>query len=46
VSAKDKKSEVFRHFKKVKGEFFARSYNISLKKGLSLAFVLTQMYAC
>jgi len=34
ISAKDKKSEVFSHFKKVKCEFLARSHTISLNKGL------------
>jgi len=34
MSAKDKKSEVFSYFIKVKCEFLARSHTISLNKGL------------
>jgi len=34
MSAKDKKSEGFRYFYKVKCEFLARSHAISLSKGL------------
>jgi len=34
MSAKDKKSEVFSYFKKVKCEFLARGHTISLNKGL------------
>jgi len=33
MSAKDKNSEVFSYFKKVKGEFCARSHTISFNKG-------------
>jgi len=35
VSAKDKNSEFFSYFEKVKGEFFAKSYSIYMNKGLS-----------
>jgi len=34
MSAKDKKSEVFIYFNKVKCEFLARSYTVSLNKGI------------
>jgi len=34
ISAKDKKSEVFSYFMKVKCEFLARSHTVSLNKGL------------
>ena len=48
MSAKDKNSEVFNCFKKVKGEFRAGSHTTSLNKGLlhTFAFVLMQMSAC
>jgi len=34
MSAKDKKADVFSYFKKVKGDFRARSHTISLNKGI------------
>jgi len=34
MSVKDKKSEVFSYFKKVKSTFIAESHTISLNKGL------------
>jgi len=34
MNAKDKKSEVFNYFKKVKGEFLAKSHTISSNKEL------------
>jgi len=36
MSAKDRKSDIFNHLKKVKGEFLTRNHAISLKKGASL----------
>jgi len=47
MSAKDKKSDVFRYFKKAKGKFLARSHTISSNKGYKhiLPFVLMQMCA-
>jgi len=35
VSAKDKNSEFFSYFEKVKGEFLAKRYSIYMNKGLS-----------
>jgi len=48
MSAKDRKSEIFSHLKKVKGEFLTRNHAISLRKRASrhnFAFVLMQMCA-
>jgi len=48
MSAKDKKSDVFSYFKKLKCEFIARSNTFYSNKGLlkHSAFVLMQICAC
>ena len=35
MSAKDRNSEFFSYFKKVKGDFLAKSYSVYMNKGLS-----------
>jgi len=42
VSAKDKNSEVFSYFKKVKGDFRARSHTICYNKGI----LTTSLHLC